>query len=54
MSKSDLIIEQAYDLALNRRIGGIMPYNLYESSPRPKPRRKARKRTKAAKKKFKI
>lgn len=51
MSKSNLSIEQAYELALNRRIGGLMADNLYEQSRRDKPRRKARKRTKSAKKK---
>ena len=43
-------MEQAYEKALYRRIGGVMPENLYEQSRRDKPRRKARKRTKAVRK----
>jgi len=41
--------EQAYMLALNRNIGGVMPHNLYEQSARPK-QIKRRGKKKAAKK----
>lgn len=52
MSKPNLTREEAYELALNRRIGGIMPENLYECSRRPQSRRKAKKRTKEARRKL--
>lgn len=40
MPKPTLSREQAYELALNRKIGGIMPSNLYEQSIRTKPRKR--------------
>lgn len=40
MLKPTLSREEAYNLALNRKIGGIMPENLYEQSKRTKPRKK--------------
>lgn len=49
MSKRENTMNEAYELALNRRIGGLMPYSLNESSRRVGKLRKAKKRTKAAK-----
>ncbi len=40
MPKPTLTQEQAYELALNRKIGGLMPNSLYEQSKRTKPRKK--------------
>lgn len=49
MSRSHLTQQEAYEKALYRTCGGLMPNNLYEQSRRSKPRRKAKKRTKKAK-----
>lgn len=40
MPKPTLTQAEAYERALNRKIGGIMPNNLYEQSIRTKPRKR--------------
>lgn len=40
MPKPTLSREEAYELALNRKIGGLMPHNLVEQSIRTKPRKR--------------
>lgn len=40
MPRPNLTIEEAYNKALNRTCGGLMPSNLFEQSRRTKPRKK--------------
>lgn len=49
---SNLTIEQAYERALNRKIGGIMPYNLTEQSPTIRKRRKKKAKKKPIRKEY--